>query len=260
MMLKALHALIPLRFQGGVAAKRTGWLRSNREAHLIPLNFLTTPAAAQPPLLGKEGNVAQRQKRSFLFLAFFLFSSVTLLAADQILCSLGPGTSSYNAYSDERPTPDAMELAGKVNGGLGSVCRPNCPTMSMFRNKSAPNLMLLVASGQAKIVYKPEFFTTVYEMYGDGGILALIAHEVGHAMDANGAAKWMKPAWSPELRADAWAGCAFAKVNLPTRDLRAGLNALQKFPSPAHPDWTMRAPVLRTGYMECGGDVSKLDK
>jgi hypothetical protein len=181
-------------------------------------------------------------------------------AANQILCSLGPGTSNYNTYSDERPTPDAMELAGKVNGGLGAICRPNCPTMSMFRNTSAPNLMLVVASGQAKIVYKPEFFTTVYETYGDGGILALIAHEVGHAMDANGAAKWMKPAWSPELRADAWAGCAFSRVSLSAGELRAGLSALKKFPSPAHPDWAVRGPVLRAGYMECGGDVSKWDK
>ena len=213
------------------------------------------PRRFAPPLLYQEGSSA------FLtVLAFFLFSSVTLLAADQILCSLGSGTSSYNAYSDERPTPDAMELAGKVNAGLGSICRPNCPTMAMFRNPSAPNLMLTVTSGQAKIVYKPEFFTTVYEKYGDGGILALIAHEVGHAMDANGTAKWMKSSWSPELRADAWAGCAFARVNLSVRDLRAGLNALQQFPSPAHPDWAARVPVMRTGYMECGGDISKWDK
>src|SRR5499427_7409080 len=110
-------------------------------------------------------------------LLLFVFGSAPLLgAANEILCSLGSGTTSYNAYSDERPTPDAMELAGKVNAGLGSICRPTCPTMAMFRNPSSPNLMLVVASGQAKIVYKPEFFTTVYEMYGDGGIVALIAH------------------------------------------------------------------------------------
>jgi hypothetical protein len=174
--------------------------------------------------------------------------------ADQILCSLGPGGTAYNAYSDERPTPDAMELAGKVNAGLGSVCRPNCPTMSLFRNTSAPNIMLIAGSGgQAKIVYKPEFFTSIYEMYGDGGILAILAHEVGHAIDANGTARWIKPTWSAELRADAWTGCALAKVNLTARELRDAFSALEKYPSPSHPAWTVRLPVVRTGYIECGG-------
>ena len=51
--------------------ERTGWLRSNREAHLILLTLLTAPAApqrngpiilrAQPPRLGKAGNVAHDQ-------------------------------------------------------------------------------------------------------------------------------------------------------------------------------------------------------
>jgi hypothetical protein len=197
---------------------------------------------------------------AFCVLFLLLCSATMLAAADQILCSLGSGTSTYNAYSDERPTPDAMVLAGKVNAGLGSICRPNCPTVAMFRNPSSPNLMLVVASGQAKIVYKPQFFTTVYEMYGDGGILALIAHEVGHAMHASGTVKWMKPAWNPELSADAWAGCAFAKMNISPRDLRSALNTLQNYPAPSHPDWMARLPVLRTGYMECGGDISKWEK
>jgi hypothetical protein len=200
-------------------------------------------------------------RREQVVFAICLISCATFAAAaNQILCSLGAATSAYNAYSDERPTPDAMELAGKVNAGLGSICRPNCPTMALFRNKTAPDLMLIVASSQAKIVYKPEFFTTVYEMYGDAGIQALIAHEVGHAMDASGTVKWMKPAWNPELRADAWAGCAFAKMNISSRDLHSALNALQKYPASSHPDWMARLSALQTGYMECGGDVSRWGK
>ena len=190
-------------------------------------------------------------------LLLFLFGSAPLLgAANQILCSLGSSTATYNAYSDERPTPAAMELAGKVNAGLGAICRPNCPTMAMFRNTSDANVMLLVTSGQAKIVYKPEFFTTVFESFGDAGIIAIIAHEVGHAMDANGTAKWMKPGWNPELRADAWAGCAFAKMNINGRDLHSALNTLQKYPPPSYPDWVTRLSVVRTGYTECGGTVA----
>src|SRR5262249_49698738 len=174
--------------------------------------------------------------------------------ADQILCFLPSGGAGYNAYSGERPTPDALELAGKVNAGFGSIWRANCPTMSLFRKTSAPNIMLVAGSGgQAKIVYKPEFFTSVYEMYGDGGVVAILAHEVGHAIDANGTARWIKPTWSAELRADAWTGCALAKVNLTSRELRDAFSALEKYPSTSHPDWTVRLPVVRTGYMECGG-------
>ena len=48
------------QFRLGVFAKRTGWLRSNREAHLFLLKLLTAPSApsAQPPRLVKAGNVA----------------------------------------------------------------------------------------------------------------------------------------------------------------------------------------------------------
>ena len=174
--------------------------------------------------------------------------------ADQILCSLGPGGTAYNAYSDQRPTPDAMELAGKVNAGLGPMCRPNCPTMSLFRNTSAPGIMLVVGSGgQAKIVYKPEFFTSIYEMYGDSGVSAILAHEVGHAIDANGTARWIKATWSAELRADAWTGCALAKMNINSRELRSAFSALERYPSPSHPAWAVRLPVVQAGYMECGG-------
>jgi Zn-dependent protease with chaperone function len=55
-----------------------------------------------------------------------------------------------------------------------------------------------------KPVYKPDFFTSVYDKYGDGGILAIMAHEVGHAIDRAMPVAWMKTNWTPELRADAW--------------------------------------------------------
>jgi hypothetical protein len=179
--------------------------------------------------------------------------------ADQILCSLGSPGTKYNAYSDQRPTPDAMELAVQVNGALRSVCQPNCPTIAMFRNASAPNVMLVVTGERARIIYEPGFFTTVYETYGDGAILAILAHEVGHAIDTHRMPQWVKTSWSPELRADAWAGCALARMNLTVRQLQAGLTALSKYPSPAHPDWLIRIPILQAGYMQCGGNVSRFE-
>jgi len=184
--------------------------------------------------------------------------SALLLAGPEVVCRLGPDDPPYNAYSDEGSSGDALELAGKVNAALVSWCRPNCPTISMFRNPTASDLMLIRADGRVKLVYKPAFFTNVYEKYGDGGILAIMAHEVGHAIDGAMPVPWMKTNWNPELRADAWAGCALARMNLTPRTLQAGLNALSKYPSPAHPNWTVRIPVLQAGYTQCGGDASKL--
>jgi hypothetical protein len=180
--------------------------------------------------------------------------------APTVICTLAPNSSSYNAYLDQRPTGDAMELAGKVNAALAPMCRPNCPTLAMFRNSSAPNAMLINDAGRAKILYKPEFFTAVYETYGDGGILAILAHEVGHAIDAGARSSWIKSSWTAELRADAWAGCAVAKMNLSATALKAALTTLSKYPSPSHPDWTVRLPVLRAGYTQCGGDGASFDK
>jgi len=186
-----------------------------------------------------------------------LVLSILLAAVPEVVCRLGPAEPTYNAYSDERSSGDALELAGKVNGALVSSCQPNCPVISMFRNPTASNLMLFRDEGRVKLVYKPAFFTSVYETYGDGGILAIMAHEVGHAIDGFQPAAWMKTNWSPELRADAWAGCALARMNLSSRTLQAGLKSLDNYPSPSHPNWMARVPVLQAGYVQCGGDASK---
>jgi hypothetical protein len=180
--------------------------------------------------------------------------SQTAPTVAQIVCALGSTDYSYNAYLDQRPTADAMELADKVNAALVSMCRPNCPGLALFRNSTAANMMLVTNGGRTKILYNPEFFTSVYDSYGDGGIQAILAHEVGHAIDAATPPSWMKRGWTPELRADALAGCAFAKMNLGVTGLKAGLTTLSKYPSPEHPNWGVRVPVLREGYIQCGGD------
>ena len=59
--------------------------------------------------------------------------------------------------------------------------------------------------------------------------------------------------WTPELRADAWAGCILARDNLTPADLQEALAALSEFPSPSHPNWNLRLPVIRSGYAHCGG-------
>ena len=132
--------------------------------------------------------------------------------------------------------------------------------MALFRNETAAQTMLVAGPDNAKIVYAPKFFTAVYEAYGDGAIMAFIAHELGHALDETLRVAWIQRAWAPELRADAWAACALAKANLSGRDLADGLTALAKYPSPAHPDWSARLPVWRVGFTQCGGDGARFDR
>jgi len=175
-----------------------------------------------------------------------------MIVEPQVVCRLGPADATYNAYSDQSSSPDALELAGKVNAALRSFCIPNCPRISMFRNTTASNLMLLGTSEQTKLVYKPAFFTTVYEESGDSAIMALLAHEVGHAIDGVAHPVWMKSSWTSELRADAWAGCALGELNLNKRALEAALTTLQKYPSSSHPDWNTRMPVIQLAYKQCG--------
>jgi hypothetical protein len=131
--------------------------------------------------------------------------------------------------------------------------------MALFRNATAPNAMLAVNSGEGKLVYSPQFFAAVYGSFGDDGILAIVAHEIGHALDATIGAAWIKSNWTPELRADAWAGCILARLAPGPSNLQQSLNALSKYPSPAHPAWSLRLPVLRAGYAQCGGDGKKFD-
>src|SRR5437867_11940980 len=139
--------------------------------------------------------------------------SQTAPTAARVLCALGSTASPYNAYLDQRPTGDAMELAGKVNAALLAMCRPNCPTSALFRNSTAANLMLIIDGARTKILYKPELLTSAYDNYGDVGILALLAHEVGHAIDMTSPPSWMKIGWTSELRAYSWSDCPFAKLN-----------------------------------------------
>src|SRR5258708_306343 len=100
----------------------------------------------------------------------------------EIVCALGPGVSSYKPAADQRPTSDALLLANKVNSAVKAIFGSQCPVIALFRNATAANAMLIADSGQAKLVYSPQFFAAAYESFGDSGIVAIIAHEVGHAL------------------------------------------------------------------------------
>jgi hypothetical protein len=194
------------------------------------------------------------RKRRYLLCALLLPFS----AAADVVCALGPGASSYNAYTDERPTGDAMEMARRLNAAMSPVCSPKCPQIAIFRNATAANVMLVVTTDQAKVVYAPQFFQTVYDNYGDGAIVAILAHEFGHALDEIYPGKFGRGG-TPELRADAWAGCALARTDLSPKSLGEALTALSKYPPPASPAWPLRLTALRLGYTQCGGDGPKFE-
>jgi hypothetical protein len=177
----------------------------------------------------------------------------------EIVCALGSGASSYKASQDQRPSGDAMEMARRLNTALTPICSPKCPQIAVFRNSTAANAMLVVTPDEAKFVYAPQFFQTVYDNYGDGAVIAMIAHEFGHALDDIYPGRFGRGG-TPELRADAWAGCTVAKLDLSPNGLAETLTAVSKYPSPAHPGWPLRLAALRLGYTQCGGDGSKFDK
>ena len=194
-----------------------------------------------------------------LVLFLLIFSMPLNARTPPIICTLGPAAVSYDAYSDQRPTPDAMELARRVGAALVSACSPNCASLVLFRNSTIPGAILVADPGRAKMVYSPQFFTSVYEKYGDGAIVAMIAHMLGHAIDAAAPAGWMNNSWTPELRADAWTGCALANADLSRHGLEAALKSVSVYPPAAHPEWTARVPALKLGYTQCGGDAAKFD-
>ncbi len=145
-------------------------------------------------------------------------------------------------------------VSGAYAAGKG-VCGTNCPEVVLFRNTTASNVMLIADAGRAKIVYNPTFITSVYDHYGDAGVQAVMAHEIGHALDDALGAAWIQKSWTPELRADSWAGCILAKSNLSPADLNSALAALAASPSSAHPAWSVRLPAIRAGFAGCGGAV-----
>lgn len=194
---------------------------------------------------------------SVLLLSVFLLP--VNAAAPTVICALGSPASSYNAYEDQPPSGDAMQLARQASAALIPVCSPSCAALVINRNPTAPNAILLFDSGRAKLAYSPEFFADVYARYGDGAIIAFIAHMLGHALEAKAPAGWMRSDWTPELRADAWAGCALARTNSSVRALGEALTAVSRYPPPTQPNWLLRVPALRLGYVHCGGDGSQFD-
>jgi hypothetical protein len=125
--------------------------------------------------------------------------------------------------------------------------------------RAAPNLMMTVTVEGAKMVYSPQFFAGVYGKYGESGLIALIAHVYGHAIDETTPSNWIPTSWNPELRADAWDGCALAKAGLPAGGLPSALGAMAASPPPSQTNWSPRLSAVRLGFTHCGGVTATFD-
>src|SRR4051812_27201053 len=187
---------------------------------------------------------------SLLFVAAFLSPSSPAQA--QVLCALGPVTPPYDPMADMPPSAAAQSEVKKLKSLL---CPKGCGKVLLFANATTPNTATVNDGGAvSKIAYSPRFVASLQTTYGPIATLGIFAHDLGHHLDATGTrAPWMKSSWDGELRADAWAGCAMAKAELTPSRLQAALLALSTYPSPAHPDWSARRPVITEGYTQCGG-------
>lgn len=180
-------------------------------------------------------------------------------AAEGQVCALGQGGAQYKRTLDQNAGQNVVVLIQSVGAAFSDVCAPKCPAVTVFANSTAPNALTFTAAGQTRIVYAPSFFRLLSERYGEGAPVGIAAHQYGHIIDAVSLGSWMNTDWTPELRADAWAGCALAKLKVSGLRLRQGLTAMARYPSTAHIIWASRLPALRTGYNRCGGQVSEFD-
>jgi hypothetical protein len=194
--------------------------------------------------------------------AFHIFAVACMLpvaALAEVICALGAGASAYNPASDDRPSADTMQIVRRMDKAYESTCLPRCPQIAMFRNPTAANLMLVATKDDAKLVYSPQFFSGVYGKFGESGLFALIAHVYGHAIDETTQSTWIPTSWNPELRADAWTGCAVAKGSLPSSGIASALGALAASPPPSQSNWSPRLSAVRLGFTHCGGQATTFD-
>lgn len=184
--------------------------------------------------------------------ALLVTASMAADAQVVYVCSLGP-IADYRPFYDAPATDDAVSIASDV---AQAICQGYCG-VDLFRNPTAGNAVTFAAAtGRARVIYAPQFLQTVSSAHGDAAIFGILAHEVGHVLDARNPSvpPWIDSSWSRELRADAWAGCALAQKGLPANTLNGVLSVIAAYPSPTHPPWQMRIPAVRRGYAGCGGN------
>src|SRR6478735_7789678 len=193
--------------------------------------------------------------KKLLSLSLLSFAAILLplRAQAQVLCALGPLTP-YDPQADMPPSAGAKGDLTKITALL---CPKGCGKVLLFANATTPNTATVTdGAGVSKISYSQSFTNSVRSNFGPIATFGIFAHDLGHHLDATGnKPAWMKEAWDSELRADAWAGCAIAKADLSPSRQQAVLLAMSTYPSPHHPTWEVRRPVITEGFTRCGGRV-----
>ena len=189
----------------------------------------------------------------YSILGTILFFSTINSGSAQMVCSLGaaPMHGVYNQYSDQNPSPLAYQ---EIQTIYRALCPFGCGQFRLVQNHTVPNAMAMaVGPGQTKISYNPNFMNRVAYQYGNGASFGILAHEFGHHIDFHTTPPWMNNSWGRELKADAWAGCALAKVGARTEQIKRSLVAIAQYPSQSHPSWPLRHQAIQTGFTQCGG-------
>jgi hypothetical protein len=184
------------------------------------------------------------------FLSMFMLLSST--EAQLYVCQMGAGGSAYNQAMDMQPDSRAYNEMLMV---MRAMCGNNCGNVTLVQNRTASLAMMFVLSqGVSKIVYNPDDFNYISTRYGGAATIAIFAHELGHHIDFYYVPpSWMQSSWDREIKADAWAGYALAKLGLSTTETEIFLKVLAAYPSPTHPAWNIRIPALRSGFYAGGG-------
>jgi len=181
----------------------------------------------------------------------FLTTSVNA----QLMCSLG--NSSGQQYNPDFDVPPNSRALRELRTIYQALCPTGCGQGFLASNQSVPNaLALAIGNGTTKISYNPDFLNNIRNMYGGGATFGIIAHEFGHHIDFHSTPQWMNNSWSRELKADAWAGCALARVGGNTQQIENALRAIAAYPSSSHPGWRHRHQAIREGFISCSGNWS----
>ena len=182
-------------------------------------------------------------------------AAVARPARAQLLCTLGPLIKPYDATSDAAP-PAALQ--GDLKRARAALCPTGCGKILLVVNPTAPDAVTATTGlGVSQIAFSPQFLGALRSAYGANAALGILAHELGHHLDAAGDHPgWMKTTWDVEQRADAWAGCALGKTDLKPVVLQGVLSAMAAYPPAARPSWTARLPAVEAGYAQCTGGHS----
>src|SRR6516225_6193374 len=118
-------------------------------------------------------------------------------AEAQLLCALGGAGKAdkpYDAMVDMPPSTSAQNELKKVKGLL---CAKTCGKVFLFANATTPNTVTVTdGNGTSKIAYSPNFVKSVQTNFGPIATLGIVAHELGHHIDATGDPSAAHPPWS----------------------------------------------------------------